>query len=260
MKFGLIGHGAIAQYVRGQFDNDDLAYVISRPDRQDAAAAALAYEGAVGVDMGAAPDIDVVVDCAGHAGLRAHGTDALRAGIDVITVSIGALADPAFLDELASASASGGGRLYLATGAIGALDALRSAAEGDLASVRYIGRKPPSGWRGSRAEDLLDLDSLSDATIHFEGTARDAALHYPKNANVAAAVALAGVGFDQTSVRLIADPDVTENIHEIEAEGDFGCFKFEIAGRTLLGNPRTSALAAMSVVKALRDRSSAIVI
>ena len=258
MKFGLIGHGAIAQYVVEHLGTGDLAYVIARPGREAAAREALGFEGPVGVSMDGAPAMEVLVDCAGHAGLQAHGAAALGAGVDVLTVSIGALAEQGLYDDLTASARAGGSACYLATGAIGVLDAVAAGAVGGLSRVQYTGRKPPGGWRGSPAEAVLDLDALTEATAHFEGTAREAALGYPKNANVAAAVALAGTGFDATQVRLIADPGVTENIHEIEAEGAFGRLTFQIAGNTLASSPRTSALAAMSVVKALRDRSAAI--
>ena len=104
--------------------------------------------------------------------------------------------------------------------------------------MTYTGRKPPRGWQGSAAESRLDLDKLETAQSHFDGPARAAAIEYPKNANVAAAIALAGLGFDETRVRLIADPTITENIHTLEAVGDFGSFTFEIKGISL---PRQSA-------------------
>ena len=96
--------------------------------------------------------------------------------------------------------------------------------------------------------------------MHFTGSARNAALEYPKNANVAASVALAGIGFDETQVELIADPGVTRNVHEVVAEGDFGRLEFRIEGDSLPDNPRSSAITAMSVVREILNPSSPIVI
>jgi aspartate dehydrogenase len=219
------------------------------------------FQGEVLVDKVAdlPDDIDHMVDCAGHAALKSYGPDILRGGTDLTTVSLGALADADLYDQLEQAAAEGNSKLHLASGAIGALDCLRAARVGNLQSVTYIGRKPPQGWKGSPAESRLDLDNLTAVAVHFEGSARDAAIQYPKNANVAAAVALAGIGFDDTEVRLIADPDISENIHEIQAIGDFGSFSFQVRGKSLPANPRSSALAAMSVISKLAQESQSIV-
>jgi len=188
--------------------------------------------------------------------LIAHGPDILRRGTDLTTVSLGALADDEVLRRLQQAATEGGAKLHLVSGAIGALDCLRAARVGGLQGVTYIGRKPPRSWKGSPAETKLDLDALTaGAETHFDGSARDAATEYPRNANVAAAVALAGIGFDDTQVKLIADPDISENIHEIQAIGNFGQFSFEIRGLSLPDNPRSSALAAMSVISKLEQVS-----
>jgi aspartate dehydrogenase len=260
LKVGVIGHGAIAQYVSQALPgiNAQLVLVIARAGRFDAARAALGSNLKVVERIGIERP-DVVVDCAGHSGLQQHGVEILNAGVPLITVSIGALADQALQDKLIDAAKSGRTNLRLSTGAIGALDAIASARYGALETVTYIGRKPPRGWKGSHAEQVVNLDDMGDCSVtHFEGSARDAALLYPKNANVAAAVALAGLGFDNTRVRLIADPTVNVNIHEIHATGDFGEMQFSILGKTLPDNTRTSALAAMSVVKMLSDQSACI--
>lgn len=261
MKIGIIGIGAIGSYVRQHAvsSGHQVSALLLRSDRlheQGDSRQGLRCVDAVS-DLPA--DIDQMIDCAGHAALRAYGADILRSGTDLITVSLGALADPALHASLQEAAVAGGSQLHLASGAIGALDCLRAARVGKLQSVTYTGRKPPQGWRGSLAEERLDLDALTsgDAT-HFKGSARNAAIEYPKNANVAAAVALAGVGFDETQVMLIADAEVTENIHAVAAVGEFGSFTFEIRGHALPDNPRSSALAAMSVVSKLQDASQPI--
>ena len=253
MKLAMIGNGAIAHYARAQLDlrGHHLAALLLRPER----VVVMAAQNGVAVvsDPSDLPgDLDVVLDCAGHQALAQYGPDILRRGLNLVTVSIGALADPDLEAALTDAARAGGSQLILASGAIGALDALRGAAVGGLTRVTYTGRKPPQGWKGSPAEAVLDLTALGDtAQTHFSGTAREAALKYPKNANVAAAVASAGPGFDDTRVDLVADPTVQANIHEIEAEGAFGRLVFRIEGASLPDNPRSSALAAMSVVDAV---------
>ncbi len=141
----------------------------------------------------------------------------------------------------------------LPAGAIGGIDAIAAMRLGGLDAVRYRSRKPPAAWRGSPAEKVADLDKLTSRTVLYRGTAGEAALLYPQNANVAAAVALAGLGFDATEVELVADPEAPGNVHEIEAEGAAGRFAIQLQGKPSRTNPKTSALAALSVARALHQ-------
>ncbi|MBD3663902.1 aspartate dehydrogenase [Sulfitobacter aestuariivivens] len=259
MNIALIGNGAIAKYIVNALTGTRIRItaLLVRPER------AAAWDGTgprlISTTAELPEDTQLVVDCAGHSALRAFGPAILSGGRDLITVSIGALADAMLLAELTAAGQAGGARLHLASGAIGGLDVLRAARAGQLRHVHYTGRKPPKGWAGSPAEKVLDLPALkSGSAVHFEGTARQAALAYPKNANVAAAVALAGLGLDDTRVTLIADADATGNTHQIEAQGDFGELSLTLTGHTLPDTPRTSALAAMSVLCAIQDRRATI--
>ena len=260
----IIGCGAIGEAVVGYLAGNPAAAIgaaIIEPGTEAHARDVFGDGVQLGHDINAiTTPIDLAVECAGHPALRQHGAAILARGTDLITVSSGALGDPALYDELAAAASKGKSQLRVVSGAIGALDALAAASVGNLAAVTYRGRKPPQGWRGSPAEDKLDLDALTGAATHFTGSARDAALEYPKNANVAASVALAGLGMDATIVELIADPAVERNIHEIVAEGDFGRFEFHIEGKSLPDNPRSSAVAAMSVVREIIRTTSPIVI
>lgn len=259
MRIGIIGNGAIAHYVcdkAAEYGHEVVAQLLRPTHSAESSNDEILYISAV-ADL--PENVEHVVDCAGHSALRDYGPEILRGGRSLTTVSIGALADATLFESLAQAAKEGESRLHLASGAIGALDCLRAAKIGELRDVSYIGRKPPLSWKGSPAESKVDLDNLTSGEfIHFEGPARDAATEYPKNANVAAAVALAGIGFDDTQVRLIADAGVTENIHEIHASGEFGSFSFEIRGHSLAENPRSSALAAMSVISQLEQVSQQI--
>jgi aspartate dehydrogenase len=261
MNIGIIGEGAIGRYVHEQLleRGHVVRALVLLPELLQSRETERNATIRVASIADLPDDIDHMIDCAGHAALMSHGPDILRGGTDLTTVSIGALADPKVYRNLQQAAIDGHAKLHLASGAIGALDCLQAARVGNLQSVTYIGRKPPESWKGSPAETRLDLDDLGvTAQVHFEGSARDAATEYPKNANVAAAVALAGVGFDDTRVELIADPGVSENIHEIQATGSFGQFSFEIRGQALPDNPRSSALAAMSVISKLEQRTQSI--
>ena len=260
----MIGCGAISEAAAGYLQPDQairIGAALVEPGTEAQARDLFGSDVMIGHDIDEIDAIvDLAVDCAGHPALRQHGAAILSRGIDLITVSSGALGDKELYDELAAAARTGGSQLRVVSGAIGALDVLASASIGKVDSVTYRGRKPPRGWRGSPAEDKLDLDSLSEPAVHFIGSAREAALEYPKNANVAATVALAGIGLDETTVELIADPAAESNTHEVVAEGDFGRFEFRVEGRSLPDNPRSSALAAMSVVREIIRANSLIVI
>ena len=196
--------------------------------------------------LGWAPDL--IVECAGHAGVRAHVARCLERGVDVILVSVGALADAALAARLQRSAERGRARLLLPAGAIGGLDLLGALAKGDIESVRYRGVKPPGAWRGSPAERAVDLGALEAPTAFFEGDARRAARDYPANANVAATLALHGLGFERTEVTLVADPGAAANTHEIEVRASSGDFSLRVAGRPSAGNARTSLTTVLSIL------------
>jgi aspartate dehydrogenase len=264
---GLIGCGGIAQDVvaalRGATPANGVRIVgaLARRGRAEQARAALR-----GVDIVEALDEllarrpAVIAEVAGQQAVAEHGEKVLRSGVDCLVISVGALADPALLGRLKSAAQDGDSRILLPAGAIGGIDAIAAMRVAGLTSVRYRSRKPPAAWRGSPAEKVVDLGTLTKRTVLYTGTAGEAALLYPQNANVAAAVALAGLGFDATEVELVADPDAPGNVHEIEAEGAAGRFAIQLQGKPSRSNPKTSALAAMSVARALINAHATIVI
>jgi aspartate dehydrogenase len=198
---------------------------------------------------------EVVVEVAGHAALRCHGPTVLRAGIDLLILAVGALAEPDTERAICEAARAGNSRAIIVSGGIGGLDAIASASAGQLKRVTHITRKP--------ARTLLPPDeaaALQEPRELFAGSAREGALKFPESINVAAAVSLAGIGLDRTQVQVIADPTLSRNRHEVIAEGDFGRLRFEIENVPSADNPRTGRLVAMSVVQALRRRQARLII
>lgn len=265
MQIALIGCGAIGSALL-ELVKDDAGLQIAAivvPDGSTEAAQAVAQRlapGAQVVQAVPAIGIDLVVEAAGHAAIAQHVLPALQRGLPCIVASVGALAAPGLAEQLEAAAREGRTQVQLIAGAIGGIDALAAARIGGLDTVRYTGRKPPQAWKGTPAEQGRDLDSLVAETVIFEGTAREAAAQFPKNANVAATVSLAGLGLDRTLVRLIADPAVRENLHQVEAAGAFGSFELTMRNQPLAANPKTSALTVFSAVRALRGKLAPLVI
>jgi aspartate dehydrogenase len=262
---GLIGYGGIAQDVIAALhefgDGVEIIAALCRAGRAAKAAAALPGIPIVeSLDALLARNPKPVAEVAGQNAVSEYGPAVLRRGIDLVVISVGALAEPKLLQSLKTAAQQGSSRILLPAGAIGGIDAIAAMRLGGLNTVRYRSRKPPAAWRGSPAEKVADLDRLKERTVLYRGTAGEAALLYPQNANVAAAVALAGLGFDATEVELVADPAAPGNVHEIEAEGAAGRFAIQLLGTPSRSNPKTSALAALSVARALVNLEATIVI
>ncbi len=256
LRVGLIGLGTIGQgtvRLLGQQSTNEveiLAALVRDPDRPREVDVPIVST----LDELLALQPDLVVEVAGHDGLRQHGAAVLRRGISLIAVSVGVMAHPEVYDELLAAAREGDAQLKVASGAVGALDAIAAAKQGGLERVTHTVRKPPSTLFGP------DAAPLSEPKTVFAGYARQAAIEYPESVNVTAAVSLAGVGLDRTEVRIIADPAVNRNQHEISAEGTFGRLRFEIQGIPTDQNPRTGRLVAMSIVNTLLSRREPIVV
>ena len=116
-------------------------------------------------------------------------------------------------------------------------------------------------WKGTPAETNFDLTSITEKTVLFTGPASEAARDYPKNANLAATVALAGLGMEKTEIQLVADPDVApNNVGRIDAKGRFGNLTVECRGLPAPNNPKTSATTALSLTYAILKGINTIVL
>lgn len=244
-RFALIGFGAIAdEMVRCLEQSGELgalAGVLVRRERGAETRFPLVQSIQALLDL--APEM--VVECAGHEAMRQYAPAVLAHGTDLLCSSVGVLADPVFEAQVDQHAA----RLWIPSGAVAGIDGLLAARTAGLRRVTYTSVKPPSAWKGTPGERRIG----AERTTFFEGSARQAAMQYPQNANVGATVALAGLGLDRTTVRLVSDPLASGPLGIIEAEGDFGTLRFEILAYASPRNPKTSLLTAHSLLMALRE-------
>lgn len=253
MRLALIGLGAINRAVAAGMAGQAEMVALTRSGAEAPGVMAISDLSALRVF---APDL--VVEAAGHGAARAYLPDLLAAGIDVLMASVGVLADPETEAAFRAAPAHGA-QLTIPAGAIGGLDLLAALPKNSLRAVRYTGIKPPAAWAGSPAAGGRDLSALDGPVTLFEGTARQAALRFPRNANVAATLALAGAGFDKTEARLVADPDAAGNGHAYDVISDTAEMTFSVRARPS-DTPGTSATTAMSLLRAIRNRDAAWVV
>lgn len=256
MKVGIAGFGTIGKPVAAALsrgiDGLELAAICSG-DREKARRN---MEGICDPVPVVGPDelaqmCDVVVECVPKAVFRDIAEPALRAGRTLITVSGAGLLQHPDIVEIARAN---GAQIILATGALLGLDGLRAAAEGNITEVRMITRKPPYSLKGAPylVEHGIDIDNLDAPLKLFEGTAREGAAGFPANVNVAAAVGLAGIGPDRTTLEIWADPALDRNTHRIEVDADSARFSFFIENVPSPENPGTGKITPLSVIATLR--------
>ncbi len=196
---------------------------------------------------------ELVVEAAGHGAVRERLPRYLAQGLPVLVSSIGALHDAALFTELVATARAAGGRILLPSGALGGLDYVRAVRHAETLSLRYESRKPPAAWSAELTALGHDPATLEAPVTLFEGTAREAAATYPQNLNVAAALALAGPGFEATAVAVICDPAARGNSHVVMAESEFGTMKIEIANRPAPDNPKTSWIVGRSLLAAVEQ-------
>ena len=198
---------------------------------------------------------DVIVECAPSTAFPQIVRPAAEAGRTIVTVSAAALIENMGLVDVASAN---GGRIILATGALLGFDAVRAAAKGVIYSVRMVTRKPPRALLGAPYLEAhhIDITNLSEPLQLFTGSAREGARGFPANVNVAAALALAGIGPDRTELEIWADPSLNRNTHSIRVDADSVRFEMTIENVPTPEKPGTGRVTALSVIAALESLTS----
>jgi aspartate dehydrogenase len=261
LSVGLIGCGSIGAAVLAALDGGAIgdvacdAILVRQPREAGSVDRRLTTDIAPFLDAGP----NLVVDCAGQAALREHGAEVLSRGRDLMTVSMGAFFDDALHRDLVRLAEANGAKLLLLSGAVGALDLLGAAAEGGLDSVEMAIEAPWTTLHGTPAAETLDLAALTATTTVFRGTAREGARHYPHTANIAAAVALAGLGLDETILEVRAKPDEDGYVVTLAATGAFGRFRLE---EEMKLDPRTrtkvAPLVSWAVLKSIRQYAATV--
>ena len=193
----------------------------------------------------------LVVETAGGHVVPELAKETFAAGKDLMVISVGALLDH---PEIIQESRRTGCRLLAPSGAIAGLDGIKSASAGRVDRVMMVSRKPPEALEGAPylVEREISLAGLDHEEEVFSGSAREACLGFPANLNVSAAVSLAGVGPDETQVKIVAVPGLERNCHDIEVEGEFGLLTVHIENIPS-ENPRTGKLTALSIIRSVQD-------
>jgi aspartate dehydrogenase len=254
LRVGIAGYGAIGQSLAASLQAGIEGLALAAIASRDAARVRALLPPGVEVPIVPVPELrdhaDVIIECAPAAALPSIAVPALEKGRTLVVLSCGALLDNEHLVELARDK---GGRILVPTGALLGLDAVLAAAEGKIFTVTMTTRKPPGSLAGAPflVSRGIDVAAITEPTLIFEGSAREAARGFPANVNVAVALSLAGIGPERTRIAIWADPTIRRNTHLIEVDSDAASFSMKIEG-VPSANPRTGKMTAQSVVALLR--------
>lgn len=266
LKVAIIGLGAVGETVAASIENglagkvklvsilcrDKQKYIEKHADKSTSFRALITDDYQDVLD--AKPD--VIVEAAGQATLHRYGTEILDLGIDLIVSSIGLFTNDDIFERFLTVAERSGSQILLSSGALPAIDWMSSAALAQVKHVSISQTKPIHSWRGTAAEQLVDLDTLTEVSCFFEGTAREAANIFPKSSNITAMLALATAGLDNTKVKLYADPVNSMMKTDIDFDSYAGSVQVGWQGIPSNINPSTSADVPLAIVKALKNRSS----
>lgn len=257
----IAGLGAVGSYIASKISYLNGLKLVAVADRDKDEAKkkieALGLDVTVSSVEELADFADIVVEALPASVATKLYTRVLERGGTLVALSSGVIVKNPSLVRLAEEN---GAQIIVPSGAIGGLDALKAAREGDIRSVKIVTTKAPKGLVGAPylLEKGIDVLAISTPTKIFQGNALEAAQAFPANVNVAAAVSLAGIGAANTCVEVWVDPEIRQNTHVLKVESDSSNFEIELKNFPSPFNPKTSQLAALSVIAALREISSSI--
>lgn len=261
MRVAIIGGGTIARLFlehirRGDLGRARVVAIAGRSEQSKGRQLAKSYRVpfVVGLKALLAKKPDVVVEAASHDAVREYGEGILRKKIALIVLSGGALSDDALRARLERAAGKSGALLYVPSGGIGGLDALKAACAAGVDEVTIAVTKPPPAWKGIPYVEKLgiDLDALREPRTLFDGPAREGVPLFPANVNIAAVLSMAGIGFDRTRLKVVAVPGLTHNTHFIDIKGPTGNISVKLENVPAPENPKTAWLACYSALAALK--------
>jgi aspartate dehydrogenase len=247
LKIGIVGLGAIGNYLADRI-NEDLNFEIIAVNDIDEN-----QYGKFCERFGSTPpllpverfpdNVDVFIECASANAVKAVVGEAVRRQKAVIIASIGGVAlDVELLDLVHKSKA----KVILPSGAIGGLDILKALDKSEISEITLTTRKNPDSLPKT-------MGTIEAETEIYCGNASEAIKRFPKNINVAALLSLAGIGLERTKVRIIADPDIDLNTHEISIISTCGRYRITCENQPFPENMASSMLAAKSLFAALKS-------
>ena len=264
LKIGLVGCGAIGAEIARAIDCGNIAAeLVAVFDRNEERAQELMADLLAKPLLLSLEDLversEIVVEAASQRAVPEVAKAALTRGRDLMIMSVGALLDGDLRQMVEDLAKEHGCRVYLPSGAISGLDGLKSASAGRIDLVTLTTTKNPRGFLGAPyvRDKEIDLDAIREATVIFEGSAEEAVRAFPANVNVAATLSLTARGA-RVRVKIVADPKIDVNIHQITAEGEFGRITTRVENVPSPRNPKTSYLAALSAIATLRSMAEPI--
>ena len=197
---------------------------------------------------------DLVIEAASQDAARTILPKVVSRGVDIMIMSVGALVDDDFKNSVSEKAKACEARIFIPSGAVCGTDGLRSSSVGELDEVELVTTKGPKSLTGIQyvIDKGIDVEAVKEKTVVYSGPAREAVKLFPKNVNVAATVSLLGIGFDRTKVTVVLDPETHSNSHELRIKGEFGMMTCHTYNVPSPDNPKTSYLAAMSAISALK--------